>query len=107
VPRFVSRLFPSRLTLRAHLLALVLVSLVPVLIFSAVLLAAFTRHERGAVDQGSRETARALAAAVDHQLDGAIAALSALAVSSQLAHRDWRGFHDEARAVENRPGRPR
>jgi len=88
------------MTLRSHLLALVLVALVPVVVFSVVLLAAFARHERAAVERGARETVRALTAIVDQQLDGAVDALSTLAVSSRIERGDWRAFYDEARALK-------
>jgi hypothetical protein len=96
----IARLLPPTMTLRSHLLALVLVTLVPVLIFSAVMVVAFARHERAAVERGSRETARAMSAAVDQQIEGAMAALSALGLSSRLARGDLRGFYEEARALK-------
>jgi signal transduction histidine kinase/ActR/RegA family two-component response regulator len=96
VPSSPTRWLPARLSLRSHLLALVAVTLVPVLVFSAVLVVALARHERDTVQRGSRETARALSVAVDQQLDGAIAALSALALSSRLGAGDLRGFYEEA-----------
>ena len=75
VPRLLTRWLPARLSLRSHLLALVVVTLVPVLVFSVALVVALARHEREAVERGSRETARALSVAVDQQIEGAIAAL--------------------------------
>src|SRR5207244_7104435 len=84
-----------------HLLALVLVTLVPVLIFCGVLIVAFAEHEQRAVERGSLETVRALSAAVDQQINGATAALSALALSSRLASGDLRGFYDEARSLKD------
>jgi len=92
---------PARMTLRAHLLALVVVTLVPVLIFSGVLVVAIAQHERRAVERGLLETARALSASVDQQINGATAALSALALSSRLASGDLRGFYEEARALKD------
>jgi signal transduction histidine kinase/CheY-like chemotaxis protein len=89
------------MTLRSHLLALVLVTLVPVLLFSAVLVVVIAQHERRAVERGSLETARALSASVDQQINGATAALSALALSSRLASGDLRGFYEEARALKD------
>src|ERR1051326_791341 len=105
VPRFFTRVLPSRMPLRSHLLALVLVTLVPVLVFSAVLVVALTRHEREGVERASRETARALAVAVDQQLEGAMAALSSLALSREVQTGDWRGCYEEARALrDSHPG---
>ena len=51
-----------RMSLRSHLLALVLAALVPVLVFSGVLVFVLARHEQGSVERGSRGTARALSA---------------------------------------------
>jgi signal transduction histidine kinase/ActR/RegA family two-component response regulator len=87
------------MTLRAHLLALVLVPLVPVLVFSAVLLVGEARHQQQQIERGSLETARALSAAVDHRLAAATSALSALAVSSAIERRDWPVVYEEARAL--------
>jgi signal transduction histidine kinase/ActR/RegA family two-component response regulator len=87
------------MSLRSHLLALVLVTLVPVLIFCGVLVFALTQHERATVEQGSRETARALAVAVDQQLEGVMAALSSLALSREITTGDLQGFHEEAGAL--------
>src|SRR5687767_10774389 len=98
VPRLVARLLPP-MSLRSHLLALVLVTLVPVLGFTGVLVAAFAHHERATIERGSRETARALAAAVDEQINAAFAALSALALSNELLRGDLREFYEEARLL--------
>ena len=98
---FLTRLLPAQMTLRSHLLALVVVTLVPVLLFAAVLVVAFARHERSGVERRSLETTRALSAAVDQQIHGAVAGLSALALSSRLASGDLRGFYDEARALRD------
>src|SRR5687767_5008666 len=102
------RSFRQRLrqpSLRAHLIALVLLALVPVLVFSAWLVALQARSERAAVENGLRETSRALAVAVDREVDGWITTLQALAVARNLEERDLTRFHSQATSLlPTRPG---
>jgi len=53
-----------------------------------VVVVAFDRQQRAAVELGAMETARALMNAVDRELTGSIAALEALASARGLDHDD-------------------
>jgi PAS domain S-box-containing protein len=85
--------------LRSHLVVLVLVVLVPILTFSGVTAVLFARHHRQSIEQGLRETARALALAVDRELASSISTLQALATSQYLDTGDLEAFYREAQAV--------
>ncbi|HUF93685.1 MAG TPA: ATP-binding protein, partial [Candidatus Limnocylindria bacterium] len=94
-----------RPSLRAHLVALVLLALVPVLVFSAGLVVAQARAERAAVENGLEDTARALAVAVDREVDGWITTLQALATSRDLEAGSLEAFHAQAtRLLPTRSG---
>src|SRR5262245_59338952 len=73
-----------RLSIRAHLVVLVLAALLPVLLFATVLVVYRAREERAAIENGMRDTARALATAVDRELVSSITALRAFAASQHL-----------------------
>jgi signal transduction histidine kinase/ActR/RegA family two-component response regulator len=79
--------------LRSHLVALVLVALLPVLLFSTLIVALLAEHERENTDRGLRSTARALSLAVDHVLENSVTTLSALATSEHLESGDFAAFH--------------
>jgi signal transduction histidine kinase/CheY-like chemotaxis protein len=85
--------------LRFHLVALVLVVLVPMIVFAAVVIAGFGEAQRSAVERGALETARALMNAVDENLIGSVRALEALAAAESLRRGDLAAFHAEARRM--------
>jgi signal transduction histidine kinase/CheY-like chemotaxis protein len=87
-----------------HLALLVVVTLVPVLAFSAGLVVRFAGQERAAVERGLIETARALATALDGELLSHVSALNTMASSERLERDDLRGFHLDA--VRSIPGKP-
>jgi PAS domain S-box-containing protein len=88
-----------RLSIRAHLVVLVLAALLPVLLFATILVVYRAREERAAIEHGMRDTARALATAVDRELASSITALRAFAASQHLETHDLRTFYDDARRV--------
>jgi signal transduction histidine kinase/ActR/RegA family two-component response regulator len=85
-----------RLSLRAHLVWLVLVALLPPLFFATTLVVTITRQERAAVEQGLRETVRAMAQTVEREIVGSIEALQVLAISPHLEAGDLAGFYRQA-----------
>ncbi len=85
--------------LRSYLLTLILGILLPVLIFSAVMLVLFNRQTRAATEKGLVETARALSVAVDRELTASISVLRALATAGSLASGDLKAFDRRMRAV--------
>ena len=78
--------------LRSHLLALVMAVLVPMIAFSAVVVIAFGRQQRAAVERGAVETTRALMNAVDESLHSSVSQLVGLAHARSLARGDLREF---------------
>src|SRR5437867_7457158 len=93
------------MTLRSHLITLVLVAVLPLLVFSAIVLVLAADSERDATERGLRATGRAVGTAVDHTLDKAIGALEMLASSELLDAGDLPAFRAAAlRALEGQPG---
>ena len=74
---------PRRLGLRAHLVLLVLVVLLPALAFGAVAAWEALRRQDALVEARLLDTARALGAAVDKQVAAHIGALSVLAAAAE------------------------
>ena len=68
-------------------------------LFSTVMVALFGQEERSAVERELRQTARALALAVDRELDGSLSTLTALAASDLLTRGDVKAFYELARRV--------
>ena len=92
---------PSRtFSLRAHLLLLVIGTLVPALVIAAVLVRRVFNDNRKAVEQRLLETARAAAAVVDAELGGTIRALQGLGESGRLAEGEIPGFYDQAQRLQ-------
>ncbi|MDO9709852.1 PAS domain-containing protein [Paracraurococcus lichenis] len=79
-------------SLRNHLLGLLVLVLVPTLALGAVAAAHVMRNYQQAVKDGLQDTARALAVAVDRDIEGRLSTLAALAASPRLdggtAHLD-------------------
>src|SRR4051794_38866677 len=91
-------------TLRAHLLALVVGTLVPALIVAAVLVRRVVDDNRDSVQRRLLEAARVAVTVVDAELSGTVRALQALAESERLTHDDLDGFYAEAQRLQkNQP----
>jgi PAS domain S-box-containing protein len=86
-------------TLRSHLLALTLATLLPMIAFAVVASVLFAQRERATFERGARERTLALLTAVDAELAGSITALQALATSDDLASDSFKTFHAEATRV--------
>ena len=86
--------------LRTHLFLLTVAAVVPVVVFSAVLIVYHARLERTTVERGMRDTARALALALDGDIQDIKNGIEALAASQHLdGAGDLRRFYDEATTV--------
>jgi signal transduction histidine kinase/ActR/RegA family two-component response regulator len=83
--------------LRSHLVALVVVVLLPMIGFSAVAIVILGRYHRAGAERSAVELSRALMNAVDEGLRGTITTLQALATSRSLETDDLRTFDGEAR----------
>lgn len=87
------------MSIRSYLIAFVLISILPVLIFSAVMTALFWRQQRAAFEQQFLERVRAMSIALDSELQGYISALRVLAHSAYLRSGDLAGFYAQAARV--------
>ena len=85
--------------LRAHLIALVLAVLLPMIAFSALAIVMLDRYQRATTERSAVELARALMSAVDEALRSAITTLEALATVRSLEEEDLRAFDREVRRV--------
>jgi signal transduction histidine kinase/ActR/RegA family two-component response regulator len=91
---------PARqLAFRWHLLGLAAVSLLPVVVFAALLVGRSAREERTRTEHELVEHAQLLAGAVDREVEASLHELEALARSEQLARGDLAGFRREAARV--------
>src|SRR5207245_3034383 len=75
------RCWQHRRRLRSHLIMLVLAALLPLVLFSICMIIGFAQGERRTAERGMRETARALALAVDREVGEVHAALGILSLS--------------------------
>ena len=74
--------------LRSHLLILVLGAVVPVLVFSAVMVVMFWRLQRDAFEKRYLERVRAMSIALDHELHAHIRMRQVLDESRYLTGND-------------------
>lgn len=90
---------PRQIALRTRLLWLVAVALLPVVLFVLFGLAALARQQQDQAHRALQERARAMASAVDLELQGSVAALQVLALARSLDTGDLRRFHAYARVA--------
>src|ERR1044071_2417969 len=81
--------------IRSHLLVLVLAAVLPIVAFSTIMTVVFWREQRHAFEQRFLERARAMAIALDRELDGSIKALQFLADSPHLQSGDLESFYEQ------------
>ena len=85
--------------IRARLIILVALSLLPVLVFCTVVATIFWRQQRLAFEERYLERVRAMAMALDRQLAGSIMLLQALATANELDTSALATFHNRATRV--------
>lgn len=73
----------ARMKVRSYLLVFAVAVLLPMIAIAAVVVVAFDRQQRAAVELGAMETARALMNAVDRELTGSIARPGGAGLGSQ------------------------
>lgn len=88
-----------RFPLRYHLIALVVIALVPALVFAALVVRSLGREQRESVEEGLQATVRALAVAVEREIDASVRALDVLGTSTTLDRGDLRSFYEQAMRV--------
>jgi signal transduction histidine kinase len=92
------------LRLRSHLIVLVLSAVVPVLVFTAIIIWQDLVERREILDRGMRNTVNAMSLAVEGEVTKQLAVLETLASSPFLDSRDFRSFYDLCvRAMQSRP----
>src|SRR6187399_334792 len=84
------------LSLRTHLLILVVGTLLPALAVAALLINRVVHDNRAAVENQLIASARAQATAIDRELSGTIRALQALTQSDHLTTGALAGFREQA-----------
>lgn len=89
-----------RFPLRRHLVALVIIAVVPVLLFAGTIAVDLAREQRVSVERGLRTSVRALATAVEREIGASVQSLEVLATSPLLTSGDLGAFHAQAREVE-------
>ena len=86
--------------LRTHLILLTLATVVPVVLFAVGLIVYLTQVERSSLERGMRDTARALALALDRDVNDIKTGVEALTASRYLDDRpDLAHFYEEAATV--------
>jgi PAS domain S-box-containing protein len=89
----------TSIKLRWHLVVLIVATLVPMLIFAAILMRREINQQRESVDRGLRDTARALSLAVDREIASARAVLDALEGAPSLDEPNFPIFYRLATAA--------
>src|SRR5215471_1146263 len=103
--RFLPARFHRPVSFRSHLVAALLLTMVPLFIFSVVLIYLFVQNERTTFQRGATARTLALLTAVDAELRNSITSLEALAASRSLENDDLRSFYDDAaRVLKTQPG---
>jgi PAS domain S-box-containing protein len=82
-------------SIQSWLVTLVAVALIPVLSFTVFIVLSLVERERATMASGLEDTARALALAVDLELEGSITTLQGLATSEKLAAKDDAGLSQQ------------
>jgi hypothetical protein len=88
------------LSLRAHLFALVVVSMLPFLVFAFLVLNIFASREKASLATGLRETTRALSSALDREFEATRAALESLGTLEDFDSGDLALVHRTLRRVQ-------
>jgi signal transduction histidine kinase len=83
--------------LRTNLVALVLAAVIPIVVFATIVVVLVWRSDRAANEARLRNTARALALAVDREVLSTVTTLETLASSEHLDRPDLAAFHNVAR----------
>jgi signal transduction histidine kinase/CheY-like chemotaxis protein len=96
---FLSWVRNRTVSLRHHLLILVIGVLMPVVVFAAALLWRLAVEHRSVAEQGLVSTANDMAASIDRELLSIVRAMKAMAQSPRLERGDLRGFYDEAQRI--------
>jgi len=89
------------LRLRNHFVVLVAATLLPVLVLAVTVVLLVQRERHASMQRGLQGTARALAAAVDRELDSSVTALETLGDSPALDEGNLPAFYEHARRARD------
>ena len=89
--------------IRTLLLLATVTVLLPVVLASVIALEKIRDSERRAALRGLQETVRATALIVDREAQGSLSALKALSNSAHLRSGNYRAFHEQASALDQKP----
>ena len=93
------------MTIRSHIVTLVVVALVPLLLFSLVLVLRLNRTEHEALQRATTENVRVVLAAIDRELASSITSLEVLGSSRDLDDGKFYDFYLDARSLlRSHPG---
>src|SRR5215467_14046521 len=87
------------LSFRAYLALALAITMVPLFIFSIVMVYLSAENNRATFQRGATQRTLALLTAIDTELKSSIATLNALGASRHLEEDDLRSFNDEAARV--------
>lgn len=90
------RILSAKLKLRSYLIPLVVASVVPVIVFSAIMILVDSRTQTKRLQQNMVNTTRALALALDGKLQASFSALRVLATSEHLDRGNLKQLYDQA-----------
>ncbi len=92
-------IFRDPITLRSHLTVLVLVTIIPLIIFSGLMIYLLGSRERDTFERGATERTLAVLTAVDTELKSSITTLEALAALRHFDKNDIQSFREDAARV--------
>src|SRR3990170_1506508 len=98
-------LIAPEMKLRSYLIALVVVAVLPVVIFSGVMIYIAYQDQRDDIERGIMDTARALSAALDREFLVSIQSLKVLAASGHLDNGQLSEFYGEMKSAQAAYGR--
>jgi hypothetical protein len=84
-------------SIRRHLIALVVMVLVPTLVFSGFMLSSVARLDRAETQKDALHIARILAAALEREATAILRSDQTLATSKRLRDGDYEAFYGQAR----------
>lgn len=92
-------------SLRAHLMILVSIALLPTLLFIAILVGVMTYQQVKSLDIGLKGTTRALSASLNNQISTIVSALEILIITEDFENADYKTLHKKLkRAVRDQEG---
>lgn len=99
IPAIIGRLRWHKWSIREQLLVYGLALLLPITVFSGLMIYRTAELERSTIVRETQDVALSLTASIDRSLSSTITTLKALATSPSLTRRDFSSFYRQARAA--------